>query len=137
MDKYVPTFEAKCAKCASQFDHPTFGDFTYGEIIFYTIDGKQKAWASAFATFPQRVKSMLDSSRPKDFWGILASFADPIMGQKLVAHLVCPNCTSDCIEYWSGKHIGVELVQEAMFLNSSQLDDLTLVLKFDESRNSI
>ena len=136
MDKYVPTFEAKCARCASQFDHPIFGDFTYGEIIFYTIDGKQKAWASAFSAFPQRVKSMIDSSRSRQFWDILASFADPIMGQKLVARIVCPNCTSDCMEYWCGRQIGVELVQEAMFLNSSKLDELTLRLELDGSRHS-
>ena len=132
MNKNIPTFEAKCARCASQFGHPSFGDFTYGENIFYTIDGKQKAWVSAFSTFPQRVTSVLDSSRSKDFWDILASFADPIMGQKLVARIVCPNCTSDCMEYWNGKQNGAEMVQEAIFLNSSELDDLTLRLKLGE-----
>ena len=131
MNKNIPTFEAKCARCKSQFGHPSFGDFTYGENIFYTIDGKQKVWVSAFSTFPQRVNSVLDSSRSKGFWDILATFADPVIGQELVARIVCPNCSCDRMDFWNGKQIGVEAVQEAMFLNSSRLDDLTLKLKLD------
>ncbi|HXA47941.1 MAG TPA: hypothetical protein VNW52_09955 [Burkholderiaceae bacterium] len=129
MNKDVATFEAKCAKCGSQFEHPSFGDFTYGEIILYTIDGLQKAWANAFSAFPQRVKSMLDPPRSKKFWEILASVADPIDGQKLVAKIVCPNCASDHMDYWNGKQIGVTPIQEATFSHLCELDDATLAIE--------
>jgi len=133
MNKNIPAFEAKCAQCASQFDHPGIGDFTYGENIFYTIDGRQKVWVSALSTFPQRVISMLDPSRSKKLWDILASLADPVDGQKLVARIVCPYCASDHMDYWSGNQIGVASLQEAMFLNSGELDELALRLKLDGS----
>lgn len=131
MNKDVATFEAKCAGCGESFQHPSFGDFSYGENILYAASGRNQVWVSAFSEFPQRLKSLLDTSLSKKFWDILASLADPIEGQKLVAKITCPYCSSDRLEYWDGKRIGLTSIQEATFSQVFDLDDATLVLKIE------
>jgi Zn finger protein HypA/HybF involved in hydrogenase expression len=136
MNKDVATFDAKCAGCGKPFEHPSFGDFSYGENILYAASGRNQAWASAFSEFPQRLKSLLDTSQSKKFWDILASLADPIEGQKLVAKITCPHCSSDRLEYWDGKRIGLTSIQEATFSQVFGLDDSALVLKIAEAANA-
>ena len=48
MTKSISTFMAKCGSCGAEFEHPSLGDFSYGEIIFYTEDGKNQVNANAF-----------------------------------------------------------------------------------------
>lgn len=132
MNKEVATFEAKCAGCGRLFEHPSFGDFAYGENILYTTSGKRQAWVSAFSQFPQRLRGLLDTSQIKRFWDILASLADPLEDQKLVAKIICPDCSSDRLDYWKGKRIGLTSISEATFSNVFDLEDSTLALKIQE-----
>jgi Zn ribbon nucleic-acid-binding protein len=46
-----------------------------------------------------------------------------------VAKIICPNCSSDRLEYWEEKRIGLMSIQEATFSHAVGMDDSTLVLK--------
>jgi DNA-directed RNA polymerase subunit RPC12/RpoP len=131
MNKDIATFEAKCAECGKAFEHPSLGDFAYGENIFYTNDGMHQVWVSAFSAFPQRVKKLIDGPQPMKFWDILASCADPVNGQKFVAKIICPHCNSDGLESWEGRRIGMTSIQEATFLRVLDLEDSTLALRIE------
>lgn len=117
----IALLEAKCADCGNTFSHPSLGDFTYGEVVLCTADGKNYAIADGFSDFAQRLKSVATSRSSGDFWPLIASFADSIAGQRLTTSIHCPQCTSNSLEYWGGKRTGTTTVPAATFSSASQL----------------
>jgi len=121
--KKISTFAAKCADCGQSFSHPSLGDFSYGEVILTTADGKQFATANAFDEFPQRVATLAGTD---PFWPVLASLADPIAGQGLKHSIHCPHCGSDRLKYWDGNKTGTMSVPAATFIAAASLSDESL-----------
>jgi len=128
----VPTFAALCADCGKPFGHPLLGDFSYGEAIFHTADGKHCAGVDAFGPFAQRVYALFKSNnhKPGTFWEVLASLADPIAGQPLTTSIHCPNCGSKNLASWGGSEVGSLQVPAASFALASELTDKELVERF-------
>ena len=117
----IALLEAKCAECGNIFSHPSLGDFIYGEVVLCTADGKNYATADGFSDFAQRLKTVATSRSPGGFWPLIASFADPIVGQRLTASIHCPQCASNNLEYWDGQKTGTASIPAATFLSASQL----------------
>jgi hypothetical protein len=122
----IPLLEAKCASCGRLFSHPSLGDFSYGEAVLCSVDGKHHATIDAFGDFAQRVKALLNSSVAGSLWPLLASLADPVAGQPWAHTIHCPHCTSNSLEYWSGQKIGISSVPAATFIASSSLSPESL-----------
>jgi len=123
MNREISTFQAKCHQCSASFSHPSLGDFSYGENLFFTGDGKHSVYANAFDEFPKKVRQLLGDEDPSQFWNVLASLADPISEQPLIQKLVCPHCGSTSLESWNGNRVGSLSVPPASFQGSSQLND--------------
>lgn len=121
MTKEISTFEAKCKNCGDIFEHPISGDFSYGEAIFYTDDGKYQVLVSAFAEFPQKIASLVTSKKPDAFWYALAVLADPVHGKLLTIEITCPSCCSTELEYWAGDRIGTIALPDISFIKASSL----------------
>ena len=121
----IPTFAALCADCRESFGHPLLSDFSYGENIFYTVDGKHCASTDAFGPFAQRVHALFKSNNCKSgtFWEVLASLADPIAGQPLTPSIRCPHCGSTNLASWGGGKVGSVQVPTASFALASELSD--------------
>ena len=122
--KEITTVAAKCANCEQSFSHPSFGDFSYGEDVLSTVDGKHFATVNAFDEFPQRVAALAGQS---PIWPVLASLADPIAAQRLTASIRCPHCGSAHLEYWGGHKTGVAVVPAATFVSAATLSKDALV----------
>ena len=118
---------AKCGSCGAEFEHPSIGDFSYGEIIFYTEDGKNQAYANAFDSFPQKIKDILDTLGLNAFWDTLATISDPVCGQQLVSSIRCSSCSSQIIEYWEGERVGEKIIPDVSYEFSSQLNKVQLL----------
>jgi ribosomal protein S27E len=114
----ITTVAAKCANCCQSFCHPSLGDFSYGQAVLSTTDGRHFATVDAFAEFPQLAAALAGQS---DIWPILASLADPIARQSLSASIHCPHCGSARLESWGGSKSGSMLVPEATFIAASSL----------------
>ena len=117
----VLLLEAKCARCHQVFGYPTLSDFAYGEMVFCTIDGKHHVLASAFDEFAQRVSDLLEAGEKQNYWGVLASLADPVGGQPLSTQKRCPHCCSSHFQYWGGRDVGMASVPSASFESASRL----------------
>jgi hypothetical protein len=128
----IATVEAKCGKCCQLFSHPSLGDFSYGQAVLFTTDGKHFATVDAFAEFPQRIAAL---ARPDDVWPVLASLADPIAGQYFSASIHCPHCATSCLEYWGGNKSGALLVPAATFVAASSLGDDLLAARISSMKN--
>jgi hypothetical protein len=124
--KEISLAEAKCASCRQVFSHPTLGDFSYGEAVLCSLDGKNYAFVNALADFPQRVSSLIKSDKELTFWPTLASLAEPIRGQSLTASIRCSHCGSDKLEYWGGQVTGTASIPEASFTTASELSTNSL-----------
>jgi Zn finger protein HypA/HybF involved in hydrogenase expression len=122
----ISLLEAKCASCGQLFSHPSLGDFSYGEVVLCTVDGKHFATAEAFGEFAQRVSALVKSSSSASFWPVLASLADPISGQSLTHVVHCPHCGSKNLEYWDGRRTGSVAVPAATFAVTSLLSPESL-----------
>lgn len=92
-----PTFLVRCKDCGDSFSRPVHSDFAYGQAWFSTSDGRRHADVNGLAEFPCRVGRFVTDD---DFWDALASLADPIDGQPLVADRPCPNCGSTNLDSW-------------------------------------
>lgn len=125
----IPTFKAQCGNCGCSFEHPSLGDHVYGEMILCTADGKHFAWASAFATFPQRIRALMRALPAGSYWRAVAALADPISSQRLTAELHCPHCSSTNIASWAGDRIGSANVQAASFFQAEALSSEALELR--------
>jgi hypothetical protein len=106
------------------FDHPSLGDFAYGQTVFCSADGKHQVWINAFSDFPQRVSALLGAREPEKFWHVLASLAD---GEKWTAKIICPHCLSDRLDYHDGQKQGVISLAEATFTQAANVDDSLLL----------
>lgn len=122
--KEIATFAAECANCGKHFSHPLLGDFSYGEAILCTADGKHFATVSAFEPFAQRVAPLVNSGT---IWPVLASLADPIAGQPLKSSVRCPQCGSGKLKSWGSNKTGSTQVPAASFAVASALNDSELV----------
>ncbi len=135
MTKPIATFEAKCSSCGGSFEHPSLGDFAYGEAVLTTCDGKHHAWVSAFEGLPNKVGSLIDNAgvkKPGVLWEVLASLADPIDGQTLSPKLSCPHCASTDLAFWSGTRIASKDIPEVSFLAVAELDEAALSARVSE-----
>ena len=121
MTKEISTFEAKCKNCGGIFAHPSLSDFSYGEAIFYTDDGKYQVMVNAFAEFPQKIASLVTSKKPDAFWHALAALADPVHGKPLTIEIPCPSCCSTELEYWAGNRIDSITLPDISFVKASTL----------------
>ena len=122
----IPTFEAKCGDCGEIFSRPELGDFSYGEAILSTADGRTFATVSGFGDFQERVATLV---KGKSIWPALAALADPIDDQPLVSSSVCPSCLGSNLAYWAGKKVGLMQVEEAGFTQSEALPTDVLATK--------
>lgn len=113
--KTLPTLEATCRPCGGTFNHPSLGDFPYGEAVLCSVDGKSYATADAFCAAARHVRSTLATDDGRAFWTALATLADPIDGQALTATIRCPHCGSDDLASWGGRMTGTREVPEARF----------------------
>ena len=129
----VPTFAALCADCGKPFAHPELSDFSYGECIFYTLDGKHYARANVFVgdagAFAQRVSTLHKRCKcePGTFWPVLASLADPVAGKAFTSSIRCPHCGSKNLASWGGKKVGSASVAAASFRSSMALSDQEII----------
>jgi hypothetical protein len=114
----ITTAAAKCANCCQSFSHPSLGDYSYGQAVLSTTDGKHFATVDAFAEFPQRAAALAGQG---DIWPVLASLADPIAGQSLSASIHCAHCGSSRLEFWGGNKSGTVHVPAATFSAASSL----------------
>lgn len=121
--KEIATVAATCADCSRMFSHPSFGDFSYGEAILSTPDGRHFATVDAFDVFPRRVADLTGQG---PFWMVLASLADPIAGQRLTAFIHCLHCGSRRLACWSGHKTGAMLVPAATFAAAAALSEDSL-----------
>ena len=126
MKKQISCFIAKCGNCKKPFERPSLGSYSYGECLFNTIDGKYYVLASAFDSFPEKVKKLIPGNRSGMFWPVLAHLADPIQQLNLTSKIVCPHCNSTNIEVIEGERTGESVVNEVSFLNSTKLSSQEL-----------
>lgn len=136
MTKSLATFEAKCSSCGSSFEHPSLGEFAYGEAVLTSCDGKHHAWVSAFEGLPNKVGSLIDNAgvkRPGILWGVLASLADPIDGKTLSPKLSCPHCAATDLVFWSGTRIASKAIPEVSFSAIAGLDEAALSARVNEA----
>jgi DNA-directed RNA polymerase subunit RPC12/RpoP len=125
-DLEVTTFEAQCAACGHRFDHPSFGDFGYGQLLFCAENGKSYAHFDATNPVAAIVKAALpDGISPEVYQAVLARVADPFLGQRLTTGIRCPSCASSNLAHWGGRKTGSVWVKPAMYrtLLSSPLNE--------------
>lgn len=127
MTNKISLFRAKCKCCGKHFEHPSVGDFAYGEYVLYTTDGKHQVLASAFGEFAEKVGALFSSSVAGSFCAALAKLADPVQGTQLTPNIHCPHCASTELEYWEGERVGFTALPEATFLKASLLSDAEII----------
>jgi DNA-directed RNA polymerase subunit RPC12/RpoP len=129
----IPTFAALCADCGKSFGHPLLSDFSYGECIFYTLDGRHCVHANVFVgdsgAFAQRVSALHKrcNCKPGTFWPVLASLADPVAGQAFTSSIRCPHCGSKNLASWGGNKTGSTPVPAASFTSALALSDQEII----------
>jgi hypothetical protein len=119
----ISTFEAKCSDCKEIFAHPSLGDMSYGQVIFYSTDGKNQVLVSAFSEFATKLKPLVSSNKAGAFWKALALFADPIQGQPFSLGVRCSQCGSSNIEYWEGVKLGAIELADVSFSKALTLTE--------------
>lgn len=102
-------FRCKCLSCYHFYDSYRFSDFSYGEWLIRTVDGRHYAYLMGIdnpdfddisrvihVTHPQ----LSDTEHADCLHRILGSLCDPIEGQALdmLLGLKCPACGSTDIE---------------------------------------
>jgi hypothetical protein len=110
----IATFKARCGSCLSEFCAPFFGDFDYGCFLFSSVTG------NAFAHFHainHPIWKFAEATLSDDYplQNAIARIADPVGGQRLVCHHVCPVCQSSKWARWEGDRVGSIRVEEATF----------------------
>lgn len=120
----ITTFEAKCADCKTIFEHPSLGDFAYGEFIFSTIDGSDFLCCDA----NEVSESILQGLIPEDltaeqFQKTLVTVVDNPFASQLTLRIPCTKCGSTNLEYWEGQKIGVRNIEKATFKRFSVLSE--------------
>jgi hypothetical protein len=135
----IGLFEASCADCGSSFAKPELGDFTYGQFLFTGERGTVQAYLEAIG---HPVWAILEAAAPtvnddaelgRFVQAASAFFADPIDGQRLRNHHVCPNCLSQNLASWGGRKLGeadVAVVSFSRFAALSEQDQLRAVETF-------
>jgi hypothetical protein len=88
-------FKNTCHHCHNDIEYPLLGDFSYGEVIFQTIDAQHFALAvlidnKTFAFIRDSLKTLKD--KKADPQHILARVADPLSGFEFTNHILCPIC---------------------------------------------
>lgn len=129
MARQLIACEAKCRSCHETFSRPGLGDFSYGEMVMNSPDGASYVLASAFGTFPERVRNALPPNETGRFWAVLAMLADHGPSGPYTTTMHCPHCRSANLEYWDGEAAGVALVPEATYSAFEGLDDEELAAK--------
>ncbi len=123
MARQLIACEAKCRSCRETFSHPGIIDSSYGELVLSSPDGKAYVLASAFGTFPERVRKALSTTEPGRLWKVLAALADPDPSGPYTTTMHCPRCQGVDLEYWNGREAGIALVPEATYSEYEALDD--------------
>jgi len=132
-DIEIATFEAKCASCGEKFDHPSFGDFAYGEFLFCSENGRIYAYGDGFNACAKLIEVLLPENCGADMYQTaLAELADPIFGQRFTCRIHCPKCQSIKLEYWHGKKTGSMWVKPITYKNLLSLGRNKLIQKISE-----
>jgi hypothetical protein len=113
--KTLPTFEAQCRHCSRTFSHPSLGDFSYGQAVLCSANGRSYATVDGSTALARHVASTLTSTGHGELWKALAELADQIDGEALTASIRCPHCSSDELVSWGGRRTGTRDVPEAGF----------------------
>lgn len=119
--KTLPTFEATCARCGATFSHPSLGDFSYGEALLCSANGKSYATVDGSTALARQVGAASTPSKPGELWRTLAALADKIDGQPMTASIRCPHCASETLASWGGRTTGTRDVPEASFQDHERL----------------
>jgi hypothetical protein len=128
----IATFKAKCASCNTEFECPSFGDFSYGLFIFTTKNGRDFRYYHAIE---HPITKLVEPLLPNgiSFIDFVASIADSVGGESLVSHHVCPFCGSAKLSYWDGSKmasLNVPPAEFSLFLSLSGSEQACLVKKF-------
>ncbi|MCP4143608.1 MAG: hypothetical protein GY755_25530 [Chloroflexi bacterium] len=112
----ITAFETTCSSCEHVFSVPALSDFSYGQNIFYSEDGRYYIHANAFEASAKLIHVLL----PKDcgselFWFSLATITDKINGKSLSVNARCPRCTSASVKRNLGKETGDMSVVKATY----------------------
>jgi hypothetical protein len=134
-------FEASCAECGSHFAKPELGDFAYGQLL---LTGERGTVYAYFEAIGHPVWDRLGVAAPtvhgEAVHGSLiraacAYFADPVGGQRLHSHHVCPKCLSQNLASWGGRKLGeadVAVASFGRFVSLSPEDQLRAAKEFYE-----
>jgi DNA-directed RNA polymerase subunit RPC12/RpoP len=115
-DLEIATFEARCAACGHRFDHPSFGDFGYGQLLFCAESGKFYAYFDATNAVAALVSVVLaEGVAPEVYQTVLARVADSMLGQRLTTGIRCPSCSSAELSHWGGRRTGTVWVKPATY----------------------
>ena len=92
-----------CQNCANDIEIPLLGDFSYGEIILQTSDGKDFLVAVLIDndTFGHIDQAIVKSGKKNiDSQKILSKLADPFNGKTFTdSYPICPKCCSKLRHY--------------------------------------
>jgi len=121
--------QARCGSCGHEFACPQLGDFSYGEFIFYGERGSVQAYFQAIDNPVWNfLKKVLGDHGTRPALGptlqaACAHFADPIEGQALINHIVCPLCFSTKMDWYGGDVAGSVEVLPVSFESFQSLSE--------------
>ncbi len=141
----VALFKARCLCCFWSHVCPHFSDFDCGSLLFTGEQGN--VWAGFYVP-GNAVWELVDSvlgeggkSAPEERGDIVAdvcaSLADPVEGQRLYAHAVCPHCRRNTLRVNDRRRIGTSLIPVVSFggfLALSKAEQRRTVLEFPGRR---
>lgn len=131
----VVFFEAKCKTCGTMFGNPLLSDFSYGQFIARSEDGKHFAYLDALSEpAVEYIENILDNelkeysiikNKPFCFQYIISKCADKISSKymKIYGEPICPNCNSKNIDYDNGGKLFCKEIPKLLFSSFLSLND--------------
>lgn len=121
----IPFFKAFCWRCFRNVHVPLVSDFSYGELLFQTQNGKLFAHVSLIDNpFFEAILTEIEQSgeTKSDPQEVLARLADPIENQSLQAGPYrCPRCNRRLLSVNDNRHDSFGFVPEATWAAFNRL----------------
>ena len=100
-------YSVGCTNCRRQFELPSLGDMTYGDVLLHGERGTVHRYVCVLDHPVWRViETVLGPRAPEgsvQWWRALAALADPVEGQHLQVDAVCPYCQADSTHFRTPK----------------------------------
>ena len=120
-------FQNTCNNCYNNIEIPLLGDFSYGELIFQTLDGKDFLIADLIdnKTF-SKIEKITNESRNNQIGSqkILTKLADPFKGKAYSETFpICPICRKELRRYNDNKKTTRHIIN---YVSWSEFENLSI-----------